>query len=78
MRILLRHKTSGLYVQGPDKWTNEPERAVDFRFMDRALAYVHTWHLKEAELAFSFDGDVAEVARVSVKKAALQCGGAVS
>jgi hypothetical protein len=74
MRILLRNKTSGLYLQGPDKWTKEPERAVDFRFMDRALAYVQTWHLREAELAFSFDGGPAQVARVSVEKAALQCG----
>ncbi len=55
MRTLLRHTRTGLYFQGPDKWTDKPERACDFRFNDRALQYVETWGLGEVELAFAFD-----------------------
>ena len=76
MKTLLRHTKSGLYFQGPDKWTDNPERAVDFRFIERALAYIQIWHLEEIELAFVFEGDLSQVARMSVEKATLQCAAA--
>ena len=61
MRTLLRHTRTGLYFQGPEKWTEQRSRAYDFRFIDRARDYVQTWELKEIELAFAFDD--AEVVR---------------
>ncbi len=55
MRTLLRHTGTGLYFQGLDKWTSDPDRAYDFRFIDRAVEFVDTWTLTEVELAFAFD-----------------------
>jgi len=55
MKTLLRHTRTGLYFQGPDRWTDDPERAYDFHFNERALQYVATWDLKEVELAFGFE-----------------------
>jgi hypothetical protein len=55
MRTLLKHTRTGLYFQGPDRWTDNPEHAYDFRFTGRALQYVATWDLTEVELAFEFE-----------------------
>jgi hypothetical protein len=71
MRTLLRNRLSGQYFQGPDKWTPDPERAVDFRFIDRALHYVETWRLKDVELAFAFDHPL-KITAMSLERAALQ------
>jgi len=73
MKTLLRHTRTGLYFQGPDKWTNNPDDAVYFRFIDRALAYIQTWQLKEVELAFAFAVDPSPMDHLSVQEAALQC-----
>ena len=55
MRILLRHTRTGLYFEGPSRWTKDVEQAYDFRFIDHALQYAETWQLKGVELAFAFD-----------------------
>jgi hypothetical protein len=73
MKILIRHKQSGLFAQGPDKWTDDPERAVDFRFLDRAITYVQIWRLQEAEVAFVYENDLSQVIPISMEKAALRC-----
>jgi hypothetical protein len=73
MKTLLRHTRTGLYFQGPDKWTNDPDDAVNFRFIDRALAFIQTWQLEEVELAFAFAGDPSPIDQLSVQEAALQC-----
>jgi hypothetical protein len=70
MKTLLRHTRTGLYFQGPDKWTSNPQSAYDFRFVDRALQYVEIWELKQVELAFSFE-DPHSVTMVSCDKTAL-------
>jgi hypothetical protein len=72
MRTHLRHIRSGLYVQGPDKWTENPDQALDFRFIDRALKYIETWHLTEVEVAFEWD-DPQLVIGVSLEDAMLRC-----
>ena len=54
MRTLLRSIPTGLYFQGPDKWTGNPAEALDFKSINRALQFVETWALKEMELAFAF------------------------
>ena len=55
MRMLLRDKATHLYFQGPDKWTKDPARAFDFRFIQRAIQYCDTWGLKGMELAFAYE-----------------------
>ena len=55
MRILLRHTETGLYFQGPEKWTASPESAYDFRFIDRARDFVRIWELENVEVAFAFE-----------------------
>jgi hypothetical protein len=56
MRTLLRKITTGLYFQGPDKWTSNPAEAFNFKSIDRALHFIDTWRLTEVELAFGFKG----------------------
>ena len=73
MKLILRHTKSGLYFQGLGKWVEDPNRAVDFRFIDRALSYIHTWHLAEVELAFAYGTESADIICISTEKAALRC-----
>jgi hypothetical protein len=71
MRTLLRHRGTGLYLQGPEKWTDNAETAYDFRFIDRAIHYVETWDLEEVELAFAFE-DPECITTAPLDKAALR------
>jgi hypothetical protein len=59
MRTLLRHTGTGLYFQGPEKWTANSDIAYDFRFIDRARHFVRTWQLEDVEVAFVFEDSVA-------------------
>ncbi len=54
MRTLLRNTATGLYFEGPDRWTSNPAQAHDFRMIDRALNFIETWRLRDMELAFAF------------------------
>ena len=56
MRTLLRNTATGLFFQGPDRWTSDPAKALDFKMIDRALDFVETWSLRDMELAFAFGG----------------------
>jgi hypothetical protein len=71
MRTLLRKIASGLYFQGPDKWTADPAEALDFKAIDRALKFVETWGLKDVELAFAFN-DLNYITAVPVDRTVLQ------
>jgi len=75
MKILLRHKDTGLYFQGPDQWTSDPDRANDFRFIDRAVSFAQTWELKGVELAFAFENP-EWVSTVSFERTAVRYAGA--
>ena len=55
MRTLLQHTETGLYLQGPGKWTTSPEIAYDFRFIDRAREFVRTWELDKVAIVFAFE-----------------------
>jgi hypothetical protein len=70
MRTLLRHKQSGTYFRGPDRWTDDPEEAYDFRFVQRAAQYIETWHLDNVELVFAFSGPVSITTMVQDKPSA--------
>jgi hypothetical protein len=69
MRTLLRKISTGLFFQGPDRWTSNPEEAMNFKSIDRALQFVETWDLKEVDLAFAFN-DAAEVTVVALERMA--------
>ena len=71
MRTLLRNTATGLFFQGPDKWTSDPIEALDFKMIDRALNFIETWSLKDVELAFAFGG-ARHVTGVPLAKIALR------
>ena len=71
MRTLLRNTATGLFFQGPDKWTSDPAAALDFKMIDRALDFVDTWSLKDMELAFAFRG-AHQVTGVPLERIALR------
>jgi len=55
MKTLLRHTETGLYFQGPEKWTANPESAYDFRFIERARQFARIWGLEKVQVAFAFE-----------------------
>jgi hypothetical protein len=63
--------TTGLYFQGPDRWTSDPAKAHNFRLIDRALGFVEQWRLCNMEIAFAFD-DLHEVTHVPLEKLELR------
>jgi hypothetical protein len=71
MRTLLRNTATGLFFQGPDRWTSDPAQALDFKMIDRALDFIETWSLKDMELAFAFRG-AHNVTAVPPEKVALR------
>jgi hypothetical protein len=71
MRTLLRNTATGLYFQGPDRWTSNPTEAHDFKMIDRALDFIETWRLRDMELAFGFKNARA-VTGVPLEKIALR------
>jgi hypothetical protein len=54
MRTVLRRVSTGTYFGGPDQWTPDPNAAVDFKMIDRALQFIDQWGLKDVEIAFAF------------------------
>ena len=70
MRTLLRNKQSGAYFRGLDRWTDDPEEAYDFRFVQRAAQYIETWHLDNVELVFAFSDPVSITTMVQDKPSA--------
>jgi len=52
MRTLLRHVSTGLYVQAVDQWTGNVDEAYDFKTMSQAIRFVEKAGLRKMELAF--------------------------
>ena len=73
MRTLLRKVANGLYFQGPDHWTNNPDAGLNFQSIDRALEFVRTYKLEGIEVAFAFRNSsgvtTASVEKLEVKYA---------
>lgn len=67
MKTLLRNIDTGLYFQGPDKWTGNPAEARDFKAIDRAVEFIRTWKLDGCEVAFAFRGS-SQVTSVPVER----------
>jgi hypothetical protein len=72
MRTLLRHIQTGSYFQGPGRWTDDPDAAYDFRFIDRATQFIETWDLREVEMVFAFSDPVLITTR-DFDKTASRC-----
>ena len=70
MRTLLRHTETGMYLQGPEKWTGTPEIAYDFRFIERARQFVEVWELDHVEVAFVFE-DPLSISTLPLERANL-------
>jgi hypothetical protein len=56
MRTLLQNCSSGLYFEGPDQWTTNPDKAFNFKSIDHALEFINKWKLKSVEVVFAFRG----------------------
>ncbi len=69
MKTLLRSIPSGLYFQGPDRWTSNPAEALDFKMIDRAIKLATELNLDDVELAFAFDD--LHVTAVAIDKLAV-------
>jgi hypothetical protein len=67
MKTLLCNMATGLYFQGPDKWTGNAAEARDFKAIDRAIDFIRTWKLDGVELAFAFR-DTNQVTFVRVEE----------
>lgn len=50
MRTFLRDVKSGLFFEGRGKWTSNPERALDFKLIRRAIRHAEKAGLQGAEL----------------------------
>lgn len=71
MRTLLRHTETGLYFQGPEKWTANPDVGYDFRFVERARQFVQVWQLEQVEVAFVFE-DPQSISTLSLERGQLK------
>lgn len=71
MRTLLRHTETGLYFQGPEKWTANPDIGYDFRFIERARHFVRIWELHDVEVAFVFE-DPQSISTLPLEKIELR------
>jgi hypothetical protein len=72
MRTILRHNVTNLYFESPDRWTDDPAIAFDFRFLDHALKYIKIHELENVEVAFAFDSSV-QIRVVPVARPAILC-----
>ncbi len=60
MKVILRNTATDLYVLGPNMWTNDPNRAMDFGYTGRAMKLAEEADLKDMvndmEMILSFSG----------------------
>jgi hypothetical protein len=51
VKILLRHRPTGLYVRDWTQWTGDPGQALDFKAMRRAIQFAEETGFSHMELA---------------------------
>lgn len=50
MRVLLQNTETKLYFAGPNEWTEDSSKAVDFEHVDRASEAYNTQNLNYAQI----------------------------
>ena len=60
MRVLLRQIDMQLYYAGPNEWTSDARRAVDFGSVDAAMKTSHQAGLKRMEVVLSYNDGNAD------------------
>jgi hypothetical protein len=55
MRVLLQNAETKLYFAGPNEWTEDTAKAVDFEHVDRASQVYATENLAYAEIVLRPD-----------------------
>jgi hypothetical protein len=55
MKVFLRSKDTGLFYAGPDSWTSEASRALEFVGPDTALDAVTGGNLRAMEVVMHFE-----------------------
>jgi hypothetical protein len=59
VKTVLHRIGTGEYFEAPDRWTTRPERAHNFKSIDRALSFIEKFRMKNVEVAFSFSNGEA-------------------
>ncbi len=55
MKILLQHKSSGLYLKRLGEWVSDPGEAMSFPGSTQALRLRQVHHLSDVQLVLKFD-----------------------
>lgn len=53
---MLRNVNMDLYLAGPNMWSNDPDKAIDFGCKDRAVRLARESRLQDMEMVFSVTG----------------------
>jgi len=61
MKVILRNVSTDLYFLGPNMWTNDPGKALDFGRTDRAVELARGTGIGSLELILSFRGIPQEI-----------------
>jgi hypothetical protein len=61
MKVFLRHTQTGLFYAGPDQWTQEHSRAVEFEGPNFALDRVHQSNLDAMEIIIHFEESAFDI-----------------
>ncbi len=56
MKVILRNVNMDLYFAGPNMWSNDPEKAVEFGNRDMAVKQARDSHLQNMEMVLSVSG----------------------
>jgi hypothetical protein len=56
MKVILRNVNLDLYFAGPNMWSNDPEKALEFGSKELALRLAREAHLHDMELVMCVSG----------------------
>lgn len=56
MKVILRNIDMDLYLAGPNMWSTDPEKAIEFGSKDLAVKLAREAHLQGMEMVMSVSG----------------------
>jgi hypothetical protein len=56
MKVILRNTNLDLYLAGPNMWSNDPEKALEFGSKDLAVKLAREAQLQDMEILMSVSG----------------------